>query len=141
MCSSAASRTTPTPGTWHPTAPGRGVRQGRTESAATCRRSCASATRRGRRSSSRRSPAEPQAFLLGSRREPGRTRLIVARFSLVPRDRVFFDLFIEAGQNSLRAAQLLDRMMTDWPDDAGLARDVLKAEQEGDRITHDIVQR
>jgi predicted phosphate transport protein (TIGR00153 family) len=65
----------------------------------------------------------------------------VARFSLVPRDRVFFDLFIEAGRNSLRAAQLLDRMMTDWPDDAGLARDVLKAEQEGDRITHDIFQR
>jgi uncharacterized protein len=65
----------------------------------------------------------------------------VARFSLVPRDRVFFDLFIEAGRNGLRAAQLLDRMMTDWPDDAGLARDVLKAEQEGDRITHDIFQR
>ena len=65
----------------------------------------------------------------------------MARFSLVPRDRVFFDLFIEAGRNSLRAAQLLDRMMTDWPDDAGLARDVLKAEQEGDRITHDIFQR
>jgi uncharacterized protein len=67
--------------------------------------------------------------------------LIVARFSLVPRDRVFFDLFIEAGQNSLRAARLLDQMMADWPDDGGLSRDVLKAEQEGDRITHDIVQR
>jgi uncharacterized protein len=65
----------------------------------------------------------------------------VARFSLVPRDRVFFDLFVEAGQNSLRAARLLDRMMAEWPDDGGLSRDVLKAEQEGDRITHDIVQR
>jgi predicted phosphate transport protein (TIGR00153 family) len=65
----------------------------------------------------------------------------VARFSLVPRDRVFFDLFIEAGQNSLRAARLLDEMMAEWPDDSGLSRDVLKAEQEGDRITHDIFQR
>jgi predicted phosphate transport protein (TIGR00153 family) len=65
----------------------------------------------------------------------------VARFSLVPRDRVFFDLFTEAGQNSLRAARLLDQMMAEWPDDGGLSRDILKAEQEGDRITHDIVQR
>ena len=65
----------------------------------------------------------------------------MARFSLVPRDRVFFDLFTEAGQNSLRAARLLEQMMAEWPDDSGLARDILKAEQEGDRITHDIVQR
>jgi predicted phosphate transport protein (TIGR00153 family) len=65
----------------------------------------------------------------------------VARFSLVPRDRAFFDLFVEAGQNGLRAARLLDQMMAEWPDDGGLSRDILKAEQEGDRITHDIVQR
>ncbi|MGH2981542.1 MAG: DUF47 domain-containing protein [Solirubrobacterales bacterium] len=65
----------------------------------------------------------------------------MARLSLLPRDRTFFDLFIESGQNSLRAARLLDGMMGNWPDDGGLARDILKAEQEGDRITHDIVQR
>jgi predicted phosphate transport protein (TIGR00153 family) len=65
----------------------------------------------------------------------------VARLSLLPRDRTFFDLFSEAGQNTLRAAKLLDQMMAEWPDEGGLARDILKAEQEGDRITHDIVQR
>jgi uncharacterized protein len=65
----------------------------------------------------------------------------VARLSLTPRDNVFFDLFSEAGQNALRAARQLDQMMGSWPDDGGLARDILKAEQEGDRITHDIVQR
>jgi predicted phosphate transport protein (TIGR00153 family) len=32
-------------------------------------------------------------------------------------------------------------MMEEWPDDSGRGRDILKAEQEGDRITHDIVQR
>ncbi len=63
------------------------------------------------------------------------------RLSLLPRDRTFFDLFIEAGQNALRAAQLLDRMMAVWPDDEGIGREVLKAEQEGDRITHDIIKR
>jgi uncharacterized protein len=61
--------------------------------------------------------------------------------SLVPRDRVFFDLFNEAGQNTLRAARLLKDMLERWPDDHGLGREILLAEQEGDRITHDIVQR
>ena len=65
----------------------------------------------------------------------------MARFSLVPKDRVFFDLFAEAGQNTLRTSKLLRDMLEKWPDDEGLSRDILKAEQEGDRITHDIVQR
>jgi uncharacterized protein len=65
----------------------------------------------------------------------------VARFSLLPRDRTFFDLFIEAGQNAVRAAKLLDEMMLTWPESEALSRDILKAEQEGDRITHDIVKR
>jgi predicted phosphate transport protein (TIGR00153 family) len=65
----------------------------------------------------------------------------VARLSLLPRDSAFFDLFIEAGQNTVHAARLLDQMMGAWPDDSGLSREILKAEQEGDRITHDIVKR
>jgi predicted phosphate transport protein (TIGR00153 family) len=65
----------------------------------------------------------------------------VARFSLVPQDRVFFDLFTEAGQNTLRTAKLLRDLLERWPDEAGLSTDILKAEQEGDRITHDIIRR
>jgi uncharacterized protein len=66
----------------------------------------------------------------------------MSAISLIPRDRAFFDLFVEAGENTLRAARLLQEMLDTWPDDpSGLARDILKAEQEGDRITHDIVQR
>jgi predicted phosphate transport protein (TIGR00153 family) len=65
----------------------------------------------------------------------------VARFSLVPQDRVFFDLFAESGQNTLRSSKLLRDMLSQWPDDSGIGRDLLKAEQEGDRITHDIVRR
>jgi uncharacterized protein len=65
----------------------------------------------------------------------------VARFSLVPQDRVFFDLFSEGGQNTLRTAKLLRDLLARWPDDGGLATDILKAEQEGDRITHDIIRR
>jgi uncharacterized protein len=65
----------------------------------------------------------------------------VARFSLLPRDRTFFDLFIEAGLNTVNAARLLDQMMGSWPDESGLSREIIKAEHEGDRITHDIIQR
>ena len=65
----------------------------------------------------------------------------MARLSLLPRDHSFFDLFIEAGQNTVTASRLLDQMMNSWPDDSGLGQEILKAEQEGDRITHDIVQR
>jgi len=65
----------------------------------------------------------------------------VARLSLLPRDRTFFDLFIQAGQNTVHAARLLDQMMHSWPDEKGLSREVLKAEQEGDKITHTIIQR
>ena len=65
----------------------------------------------------------------------------MARFSLLPRDRTFFDLFIQAGQNSLRAARLLDDMMHSWPESGGLSRQIVEAEAEGDKITHDIIQR
>ena len=65
----------------------------------------------------------------------------MARFSLLPRDRTFFDLFIQAGQNTVHAARLLDEMMNSWPESGALGREILLAEQEGDRITHDIVQR
>jgi predicted phosphate transport protein (TIGR00153 family) len=67
----------------------------------------------------------------------------MARLSQVfaPRDREFFDLFEEAAGNILRAADLLDRMLRNYPDTKELARDILLCEQEGDRITHDIVQR
>lgn len=63
------------------------------------------------------------------------------RFSLLPRDRTFFDLFHQAGQNTLRAANMLKQMMATWPDDNGLGREILIVEQEGDRLTHDIIKR
>jgi predicted phosphate transport protein (TIGR00153 family) len=65
----------------------------------------------------------------------------VARFSLLPRDRTFFDLFIEAGQNNVHASRLLDQMMNSWPEEAGLLNQIIEAEHEGDRITHEIVKR
>jgi predicted phosphate transport protein (TIGR00153 family) len=65
----------------------------------------------------------------------------VARFSLLPRDRTFFDLFIEAGKNNVHASRLLDQMMNSWPEEEGLLEKIVEAEHEGDRITHEIVKR
>src|SRR5919108_3879189 len=59
----------------------------------------------------------------------------------VPREREFFDLFEEAGSNIVRAADLLDQMLRTYPERAELSRDILICEQEGDRITHDIIHR
>jgi predicted phosphate transport protein (TIGR00153 family) len=65
----------------------------------------------------------------------------VPRLSLLPRDRTFFDLFIEAGENTVKASRLLDQMMGTWPDSGELSKQVFDAEQEGDRITHAIIKR
>ena len=58
-----------------------------------------------------------------------------------PKEREFFDLFEEAGNNAVRAAELLELMLDTWPDHGEALRDVVVCEQEGDRITHDIIQR
>ena len=58
-----------------------------------------------------------------------------------PRDRAYFELFEEAGQNVVLAADLLERLLTNFPDSAELAAQILECEHEGDRITHDIIDR
>jgi uncharacterized protein len=58
-----------------------------------------------------------------------------------PKEREFFDLFEEAGSNCVLAAGLLEQMLLKWPDHGETLRDVIVCEQEGDRITHDIMQR
>ncbi len=60
---------------------------------------------------------------------------------LMPHDRVYFELFEEAGQNALRAASLLDEMMATYPDSRAMAQQITECEHEGDRITHDIIHR
>ncbi len=67
----------------------------------------------------------------------------MARLSqvFVPKDREFFDLFEEGAANVQRSAELLYEVLVEWPDKAGVARDILLCEQEGDRITHDILNR
>ena len=50
-------------------------------------------------------------------------------------------MFEQAGQNVLLAADLLDRLLSNYPDSKDLASEILDCEHEGDRITHDIIDR
>ncbi len=47
----------------------------------------------------------------------------------------------ESGRNVQRSGLLLHDLMVDFPEHATLARDLKVCEQEGDRITHDIIHR
>ncbi len=58
-----------------------------------------------------------------------------------PRDRAYFELFEEAGQNVDRAATLLSELLSEWPDSRELAAAIRDCEHAGDRITHEIHSR
>jgi uncharacterized protein Yka (UPF0111/DUF47 family) len=51
------------------------------------------------------------------------------------------DLLEESGANVQRAALLVRELLADYPERRELARELLLCEQEGDRITHDIIHR
>ena len=48
-------------------------------------------------------------------------------------------LFEESGRNVERTGSLLRELLDDFPEHSSLAREILICEQEGDRITHDII--
>jgi uncharacterized protein Yka (UPF0111/DUF47 family) len=54
-------------------------------------------------------------------------------------DERLLELLEESGRNVGRAGQLLHSMLDDYPERAGLAREMLLCEQEGDRIAHDVI--
>jgi uncharacterized protein len=54
-------------------------------------------------------------------------------------DPALMSLVEEAGRNVQRAGLLLHDLLVDYPEHATLAQDLKVCEQEGDRITHDII--
>src|SRR5216110_187910 len=60
----------------------------------------------------------------------------MARITLVPQRREFYDLFNRAAENNVQIARLL----AGFPNDRDtLARDIKETEHEGDRLTHEVV--
>src|ERR1700758_1038027 len=58
-----------------------------------------------------------------------------------PLDSVLMELVEESGRNVQKSGLLLRDLLVDYPEHATLARDLKVCEQEGDRITHDIIHR
>jgi predicted phosphate transport protein (TIGR00153 family) len=56
-------------------------------------------------------------------------------------DPVLLGLVEEAGRNVQRSGLLLRDLLVDYPEHSTLAQDLEVCEQEGDRITHDIIHR
>jgi predicted phosphate transport protein (TIGR00153 family) len=64
----------------------------------------------------------------------------MARFTLVPQRKEFFELYNRAAANSVVIAQLLVRLVENFPNDRDtLAREIKDAEHEGDRFTHELI--
>jgi uncharacterized protein Yka (UPF0111/DUF47 family) len=58
-----------------------------------------------------------------------------------PVDNALMALVEESGRNVQRSGLLLRDLLTDYPERSTLAQDLKVCEQEGDRITHDIIHR
>jgi predicted phosphate transport protein (TIGR00153 family) len=56
-------------------------------------------------------------------------------------DPILMSLVEEAGRNVQRCGLLLHDLLVEYPEHATLAQDLKVCEQEGDRITHDIIHR
>jgi uncharacterized protein len=58
-----------------------------------------------------------------------------------PRHAIYFELFTDAGRNMQQAASLLYELLSTYPDRKELATEILDLEHEGDRLTHEVIDR
>ena len=63
----------------------------------------------------------------------------MALFASTPNHRTFFALLQEGGANVAAATRMLDRLMSSWPENSELRGEIKLLEEEGDRITHDVI--
>jgi uncharacterized protein len=64
----------------------------------------------------------------------------MARLTLTPQKREFFDLYSQASANAVEIGRLLVELLDRFPDDAGaLIGRIKEREHEGDRLTHEVV--
>jgi predicted phosphate transport protein (TIGR00153 family) len=64
----------------------------------------------------------------------------MARLTLTPQKREFFELYSKASANAVEVARLLVELLDRFPEDAGaLIGRIKELEHEGDRLTHEVV--
>jgi predicted phosphate transport protein (TIGR00153 family) len=63
------------------------------------------------------------------------------RFSFIPREERFFDLFEASARNVVAAAHRLKDMVDNWKNVEGSVAEITELEHQGDTITHNIMAR
>jgi len=61
------------------------------------------------------------------------------KFSLLPRQSKFFDLFEDSARNMVKASQALKEMIDQWEMIGGRVAEITEMEHTGDTITHQII--
>jgi len=61
------------------------------------------------------------------------------KFSFIPREEKFFDLFIDSSRNIVKAAHCLKDMLENWEDREAKLTEITDLEHKGDSIAHQIV--
>ena len=64
----------------------------------------------------------------------------MARITLIPQRKEFFDLFNQGALNAREISRLLVELIDGWPVSRGLLLDIREAEHEGDRLTHEVIK-
>jgi predicted phosphate transport protein (TIGR00153 family) len=65
----------------------------------------------------------------------------MAKFRLIPRDESFYDLFVKDAQIMVRAAEVLQDLVTSFEDVEAKARHLHDLEHEMDEVTHEVMRR
>jgi predicted phosphate transport protein (TIGR00153 family) len=63
------------------------------------------------------------------------------RFSFIPREEKFFELFQDSAQNMVKAAHRLKELIFTWERVEERVAEITELEHQGDTITHDIIAR
>jgi len=70
----------------------------------------------------------------------GKGGLVVFRFSFIPREKKFFELFEGSAHNMVKTAQKLQQLINTWENVEERANEITELEHEGDSITHQIME-
>jgi predicted phosphate transport protein (TIGR00153 family) len=65
----------------------------------------------------------------------------MAKFSLLPREEKFFELFEDSAHNIAEAAQVLKELIDTWENIESRITEISELEHKGDNITHEIIAR
>jgi hypothetical protein len=82
----------------------------------------------------------PPAAEGGNNRRTRRLEALVARISLVPQRREFYELYNQAAANTIEIARCLTTLLEHYPADGDeLIGRIKDLEHEGDRLTHELI--